>query len=201
MRRQIISMAMLVALVLLGSFTADAKKKPEEPVRESFVATLLSASGNALNLTIAIQEFSTDDEVQQLVQSYARGGEDSLRSAMGKSKKGYFTLSSQTVRLLMIQAQPVGTGRRLQLVGEAPDTIFSGETPGAFSSAGTGPRTMMAGHRDYDYIVIQLEVDEKGNGKGLLFPYCKVVFNKQGEIVITPMHPEPNQLVSVHWNK
>src|SRR5579864_4454281 len=27
MRRQIISMAMLVALVLLGSFTADAKKK------------------------------------------------------------------------------------------------------------------------------------------------------------------------------
>jgi hypothetical protein len=210
MRRQFISMAMLEALVLLGSFTADAKKKPEEPVRESFVANFLSASGNAPYLTIAIQEFSTDDEVQQLVQSYARGGEDSLRSAMGKSKKGYFTLgSSQEVRLRMIQAQPVGTGRRLLLVGEAPDTFFPGESPGASSSAGTGPRMVLVGHRGYDYSVIQLEVDEKGNGKGLIYPYCNVVFNEQGKLVVKPIqgvlvpssYSQPNQLVNVHWQK
>lgn len=210
MRKQIISTATFLALVILGSYMADAKKKPEEPVQESFVANFLSASGNAPYLTIAIQEFSTADEVQQLAQSYAHGGEDSLRSALGKSKKGYFTLgSSQTVRLRMIQAQPMGTGRRLTFVGEAPDTFFPGESPGAASSGSMGPRMTMVGHRGYDYSVIQLQVDDQGNGKGLIYPYCNVVFDKQGELVVKPMQSQlapgaydrPSQLVNVHWKK
>jgi hypothetical protein len=68
---------------------------------------------------------------------------------------------------------------------------------------------VMVGHRGYDYSVIQLEVDEKGNGKGLLYPYCNVVFNKQGGLVIKPIqgvlvpssYSQPNQLANVHWNK
>jgi len=197
MTKHVISMAMLVALLLFGSSMADAKKKPEAPVMETFAANF--AGPGAPSLTVAIQEFSTDDEVQELAQSYARGGEDSLRNAMGKNKKGYFKMASgETMRLRIIQDQPSGAGRRLLLVGEAPRAF----SPEATAQAnGPGPRVVEIGHRGYDYSDIQLQVDGQGNGKGVLIPYCSVVFNKQGKLAITPMYRQSNQLVNVHREK
>jgi hypothetical protein len=125
---------------------------------------------------------------------------------MDKSKKGYYTLgSSQTVRIRMIRAQPVGTDRLLVLVGDVPNTFYPGESPDASSAAVTGPRMVMVGHGRYNYSVIQLELDEKGNGKGLLYPLCGVVFNEQGRVVVRGVQgahvQKPNQLVNVHWEK
>jgi len=188
MRKQTISMAMLVTLLLLGSSTADSKKKPEKPVLETFVANVIDSSGATPHLTVTIQEFSTDDEVHELAQSYARGGEDSLRNAMGKSKKGYFTLgSSETMHLRIIQDRPTGAGRRLVLVGEAPTAFSPGEAPNAASSAGMGPRVVLVGHRGSNYSVIQLDVDGQGNGKGIMYIYCVVGFNQQGQLTVKPM--------------
>jgi hypothetical protein len=209
MKKHIISMAMLAALLLLGSCTADAKKKPEAPVRESFGANVEGMAGSP-SLTVAIQEFSTDEEVQQLAQSFARGGEDSLLSALGKSNKGYFRLqSSETTRLRIIQAHPTAAGRRLLLVGEAPRAFSPG---GTAQNAGPAPRMVMVGHGGYNYTAIQLDVDQQGNGKGLMYISCKVGFNEQGQLVITPMTASSPlsvvaaahqlyQLVNVHREK
>jgi hypothetical protein len=162
------------------------------------------------SLTVAIEEFSTDDEVQQLAQSYARGGEDSLLSAMGKSNKGYFRLgSSETKRLRIIEVHPTAAGRRLLLVGEAPKAFM----PTAREQADpTAPRMVMVGNGGYNYTAIQLDVDQQGNGKGLIYMNCKVGFNKQGQLAITPMAASspmtvaqaarpPYRLVNVHWEK
>jgi hypothetical protein len=209
MKKQIISTAVLVTLLLLGFSTGDAKKKPEEPVRESFVANIEGFPGSP-SLTVAIQDFSTDDEMRELAQSFARGGVDALRNAMGNSRKGYFKLgSSETTRLRIIQAQPVGVGRRLLLVGEAPRAFFPG---GTAQDAGPAPRLVEVGHGGYNYSAIQLEVDAQGNGKGIMYSSCKVGFNKQGQLAITPMEAsspltvvqaahQPYQLVNVHWGK
>jgi hypothetical protein len=207
MRKQIISVPMLVALLLFGTSAADAKKKPEAPVLESFVANVEGEPGSP-HLTVAIQEFTTDDEVQELAQRYARGGEGSLRSALDKSKKGYFNLgSSETMRLRIIQDRPNGAGRRLLLVGETP-RAYSPQA--AAQASGPAPRLVLAGGGGYT--AIQLDVDGQGNGKGLMLPFCKVGFTAQGQLAITPMaatsplnvvqaaHP-PYQLVNVHREK
>jgi len=206
--KQITSVVMLVTLLLLGSSTADAKKKPEKPVLESFLANVIDSSGAAPHLTVAIQEFSTEDELQELAQSYARGGEDSLRSALGKSKKGYFSLgSSETMRLRIIQDRPTGAGRRLLLVGEAP-RAFSPQ--GTAQANGPAPRLVLAG--GVGYSAIQLDVDAQGNGNGLMYPSCKVGFTKQGQLAITPIAASspltvaqaarpPFQVVNVHREK
>jgi len=145
-----------VELLLLGSGTADAKKKkPEAPVQESFGANIEGMAGSP-SLIVGIQEFSTDDEVQQLAQSYARGGEDSLVSALGKTNKGYFKLeSSETKRLRIIQVHTTAAGRRLLLIGEAP-RVF---TPTAREQADpTAPRMVMVGNGGYNYTAIKLEL-------------------------------------------
>jgi hypothetical protein len=181
MKKQIIAMAILVTLWLFISSTASAKKKPEEPVLESFVANVEGDPGSP-RLTVAIQEFSTDGEVQELAQRYARGGEDSLRSALDKNKKGYFNLgSSETMRLRIAQDQPEGTGHRLLLVGETPRAFSPQSTAQA---NGPAPRLVLAGGAGYS--AIQLDVDGQGNGKGLLCLSCKVGFNKQGQLAVTP---------------
>ena len=209
MKKHIISMAMLVTLLLLGSCVADAKKKPEAPVQESFGANIEGMAGSP-SLMVAIQEFSTDEELQQLAQRFAQGGEDSLVSALDKSNKGYFRLpSSETTRLRIIQVHPTAAGRRLLLVGEAPRAFVP--TPSAQTDS-PGPRMVLVGNGGYKYTAIQLEVDQQGNGKGLIYMNCKVGFSEQGQLVITPMVASSPlsvvsaahqrfQLVNVHQEK
>jgi hypothetical protein len=191
MGRQLISTVLCTSCLLLGVGAAFAKKKAEKPVRERFEATMSPALSSDNSVSIAIEEFSTDEEVQDLAQAFARGGEDSLEKALGKIKKGYFrTGAGQTMPLLIVQSSSEGAVRRLNILGRAP-TVFGG----------AGDTQVSIGHRSYPYTCIQLEVDEKGDGTGLLVPFANVVFNQQGRMVIKPMSRTPARLVNVRWEK
>jgi len=191
MRRQLISAVLCTTFLLLGVGATFAKKKAEKAVQERFEATISPAFSSDNSVSIAIQEFSTDEDVQGLAQAFARGGEDSLEKALGKVKKGYFRLGAgQTMPLLIVQSSSEGAVRRLNILGWAP-TVFGG----------AGDTQVSIGHRGYPYTCIQLEVDEKGNGTGLLVPFANVVFNQQGRMVIKPMSRAPSRLVNVRWEK
>lgn len=191
MRRTLISTVLCTACLLLGVSVTFAKKKAEKPVQERFEATMSPAFSSDNSVTVAIEEFSTDEEVQDLAQAFARGGADSLEKALGKIKKGYFGMAGgQTMPLLIVQSSAEGGVRRLNILGQAP-TLFGG----------AGDVQVSIGHRGYPYTCIQLEVDEKGKGTGLLVPYANVVFNQQGRIVIKPMSRAATRLVNVHLEK
>ncbi len=188
MKRRLITKALCTACVLFGLGGTFAKKQPEKPVQERFGATISPAFSSDNSVTVAIQEFSTDEEVQALSRSFAAGGQDAVEKALDKTKKGYFRIDdAQTMPLLIVQSWPEGAGRRLHLVGRAPTSF--------------GMQNISIGHRGSPYTCIQLEVNWQGNGKGMLLPYANLEFNQQGEIVVKPMAHSGSRLVNVHLEK
>jgi hypothetical protein len=182
MRKRLISAVICILCLLGGPGKSLADKKAERAIQERFTAT---DANRGDSLTVAIQGFSTDEEMQSLAQIFAQQGEGALQKALGKVKKGFFVWGNEaTAPLVIVQSQAEGSVRRLQIVGKAPTVTGEGE--------------ILTAHPDYPYTFIQLEVDEKGNGKGMLIPFGKLLFNDQGRMVLKPMSQGAVQLVHVH---
>jgi hypothetical protein len=78
-----------VVLALLGMgylLVGDAPGAAKRPAIETFAA-VAGASG-AGTLRFEIEEFLTDQDIQELAQVYAKGGEDAVDSGLGKIEKG-----------------------------------------------------------------------------------------------------------------
>ncbi len=176
--------------LLPGAGSTFAKKKAEKPVQERFEATIAPPISDDNSLQVAIEEFSTDEEVQNLAQAFARGGEDALWKVLHGTKKGYFTMGSgQTMPISTIESISAGGTRKLNIIGEAP-SIFRGVNG-----------SVSIGHNGYPYTWIGFVVDEQGNSKGSLIPYANIRFNKEGRMEIISMKSANIQLVNVHLQK
>jgi hypothetical protein len=184
MRKRLISAVICILYLLGGPGKSVANKKAERAIQERFAAT----GANGDDLTVAIQEFSTEEEIQNLAQIFAQQGEGALQKALAKVKKGLFvTGNAAAAPLVIVQSKTEGSGRRLQIIGKAPTVSTEGE--------------ILTPHPDYPYTFIQLEVDDKGNGKGMLIPFAALLFNDQGRMVLKPMSKGAVQLVNVHHEK
>ena len=162
--------------------------KKENPVQERFEATMNPPLSSNNRLTVAIREFSSDQEVQEIAKTFAEGGEGALEKAFGKVKKGEFRIGNEaSMPLMMVTSSAEGSVRRLSLLGKAP-TIYVQGFGGSMST----------GHRGYPYTFIQLEVDEKGNGSGMLILYVNLTFDPQGRMSLKPMERQTFRLVNVH---
>ena len=187
MNRLLISTILCFTSLPLYIATSFAKEKGQKGVQERFDASIIPPLSSNNSLSVAIQEFSSEEEVQDLARTFAQGGKDGLDKALAKIKKGYFIVAGGlSMPLLVITSSSDGTVRRLNLIGLAP-THFEGEFGGSVS----------VGHRGYPYTYIQLEIDEQGNGKGRMVLYASVTFDPQGRTMIKPMARGTHQLVNV----
>lgn len=193
MKKTITIVMLCAACFVSGIGSGSAKKKPEKPVLESLEANVMPPVLGADTIGIAIEEFSTDAEVQELAQTFAKGGEDAVVSTLGRVKKGYFQMAGGHQKpIRVIQLRSEGGVRRLSIVGEAYDTIY-----------GPGASQGFYGHRGYEFSWIEIAVNEQGNGKGLMVPFAQLVFDQQGRMKAKPMpvgtgNPMTANLVNVH---
>jgi hypothetical protein len=191
MKRRSIVTIMGVAMLITTATGAPAKHKPKKPVQESYEATLSPHIGWTDTVTVAIEQFSTSEEIQSLAQIDDTGGPDALARALRKAEKGYFKLAHlDTMPIVMAQSIPMGDVRRLSVVGLAPDSFF-----GLFA-----PNLVYSTAR-YPYTIIQLDLRTDGKGLGMILPYANLKFNKQGEMQIDPLSRGIIQLVFVHATK
>jgi hypothetical protein len=187
MRTELIATSLCASFLVLGLSGTFAKHKGEGPVLERFEAGMSQPLGENNSLSVEVEGFSSDAEVEALRQSFGKGGEDALLSAFHRTTKGHFTMGSGTrMPIRALQSSSGGGVRRLSIIGEAP-TVFSGA--GSFVSMG---------HRGFPYTFIQLAVDDQGKGKGTLIPFAKVVFDKEGHLQVISMKIGNVQLVNVH---
>jgi len=190
MKRPLIQATLCVTSLVLGLGAAPAKKKAEKPVQERFEATfsppLIQASSN---VNVGIRELTTDQELLDLAQTFARGGKRALGNALSKVKKGDLSVADlEALPVEIIESRSAGNGRTLTIVAERGQANWGMQSSGSLDA-------------DYPYTCVQLEVDEQGNGKGIVIQFAKVTFNPQGRMVIENFGRQPFRLVNVHLQK
>ena len=179
-----LALAALLSLCLIASAAqAEEKAEKKKKKREQYAATAMVTSGMAggrtLQLDIYIDDYSTDEERSRLLQALIKGGSEALQKEMRKMNKGQVSVTGRTgTKLNYIRATPTETGRRI---------IMAMERPISFVELWQGTRS-----RDYEFGIIELLLDEKGQGSGVLLAAAKVRFvveEKTVEIEHFGMHP------------
>jgi hypothetical protein len=163
--------------LLVGVVPGVTQKKSAKPIIETFEATNAISCGV---LRFEIEEFSTDQDIQELAQAYAKGGEDAVESALGKMEMGHFWVRNEAYPIRVVRSASEGGVRTLIIVAVAADRVV-------------GPFTF-----------IYLQIDQQGKGRGQEFPFATVLFDKEGGIDVKNMGggsgatPDEIPLVNVH---
>lgn len=174
--------ALALGVCLVAVVPGAAKKKPAKPIIETFEATL---PGHGV-LRFEVEEYSTDQDVQELAQAYVKGGIATLESTLNKSEKGryryeLFQINFGNIRqvypIRLIRSTSEGGFRMLYIIADAADWVY----------AGAPARPQEIGHYGYPYTVVQVRIDPNGKGVGEQVPLAAIFFNKQGTIAINPM--------------
>lgn len=191
MKRASVYTLLIITCVVLALDAGLAKKKPGKHVQEEYVANLGPPLLGASTVSFGIEDFTTDEEMQALAQTFAQRGAEGVETVLRKGRKGYFQLGNyESSDIVLAMVTSTDGVRRLGIVGIAPNR---------FLAAGPAQNQTSFGYFEFPWTFIQVEVDEQGKGKGSIVPLAKVVFNQQGKMVVKPLAASNiPRLVNVH---
>jgi hypothetical protein len=185
----------LVVLLCFATIAgpAQAKEKSAKKKRERYTATAMVAAGafggSVFNVNINIDEYTTAEERLELAQALVEGGSDALREKLDKMKKGRVSVPGRTGNELNYAwIWPMENGRRIMMATVRPMTFF--ELRRGFRS------------RDYEFGVIELEVDARGRGTGWMIVAAQIKFiEEEKKIELEHYGIEPVRLTNVRlWD-
>jgi hypothetical protein len=171
-----ISGAIAVAcLVVLANFKGAAQD--DKPAREVYQAQAMGQStqlGKNFNVTINIEQYSTQEERQVLVDAFQQAGSEGLFNALEKMhSKGRVAITGTLgYDISFVRKIPTADGFKIRVLTNRP--IGIGE-------AWVNGRTM-----DYNLSAFEMDLSkEKDKSAGVLLPACKFKINKKtGELEI-----------------
>jgi len=176
---------LFVALIPLAA--TGQSESPQKP--EHFSATAFGQqgmfAGKSVGLNIYITAYSGDQEVQDLAATLQSKGSDALLNAIQKMKsKGNVAVTGYTGwRVPVARQRPTEKGRRI---------VMFGDRPVSFYEARNAPRS-----KTYEFGLLILNVNDKGEGDGLLYGACKVKFNKDNQLEVEHYGMAPARLAAV----
>lgn len=168
--RNILRIAGLVALVLLASI-ASAQTK-----RETYQATAIGEGtyfGRTFNVTIIIEQYSTAEDQQILVEAFNKAGNQGLVNALSKmGSKGHIAITGTLgYDINYVREFQTPTGRKIRMVTDRPIT---------FDEAWSDSRSM-----DYSLSAMELDISSsKNQSGGTLLPACQFSVSKEKELTI-----------------
>ena len=154
----------------------------------SATATMTAASKAAATapVTITIDRKMAQDEAQKLATAFTSGGAAALRKALaGVKPTGSIKLGSgaATPTRLTIE-RATDKGRLLTIVADQPIAFLGAGLPSA------KPK------ENYDFAVLDIEVDKAGSGTGTFAPAAKITV-KQGAFIVEDYATELVKLTDV----
>jgi hypothetical protein len=176
---------LFVALIpLAASGQSESPKKPEHFSATAFGQGGLFA-GKSVGLNIYVTDYSSDQEVQDLAATLQSKGSDALLKAIQKMKeKGRVAATGYTGwRVPIVRQRPTEKGRRI---------VMFGDRPVSFYEARNAPRS-----KSYEFGLLILNVNDKGEGDGLLYGACQVKFNKDNQLEVEHYGMAPARLAAV----
>jgi hypothetical protein len=151
--------------------TAEAQE------RMTIQATAMGTStqmGKVSNITIIIEQFSTQEDRKALIDAFTRSGQDGLVDALqGMKAKGRVRFSSggvgNDIKYIIELPSEKEKGRRFRLVTDRNL---------AFAELYNGTRS-----RDYSVGALELVLTPDGKGSGTVLPACKLKLDKKQQQV------------------
>ncbi len=193
MRSSITKFTILITVILgvtLAHLLAASSQEGEER-EETFTLVAMPTKGSlpgrvTINLTIRINEFSTDQEVLELLEVLKEGGTDQLRRTMEKIQKGKISPQGRL-------GSDIAVARVRKIDGGEHFIIVTARLIPGFELY-VGGRS-----RDYPFSWFEFEIDEEGKGIGLgaAVVAAKLSFSDEGQLEVTSYGIQPFQLTNI----
>ncbi len=187
--RTLASLTVAAVFVCAAADSPAQSKKKNKTGAESFRAratvAAASASGGAL-LTINIDEYTPDRDIQAMEQALKSGGSAGFLEALRRAPAaGKLQIGNDTFTIRWARQKPTASGRVISIVTDAPVYFVGAGVPGAKPKTG------------YDLAVLQLKMDSTGVGEGTMAAAARVKPGGPTGVEIDDYAAEPVKLVSV----
>ena len=175
-----------LALLLLAGLNGATQPDPNPQVFQTQAMGQGTQMGQTFNVTIHIDEYSTPEERQGMLDAFIKSGSEGLFNALSKMKsKGRIAITGTLgYDISFAREIPVANGRKIRLLTNRP--IRFGES--------------WADSRSSDYNLSGVELNlspEKGKSTGVLLPACQFKINKKTSELEIEAFQNPWTLVDV----
>jgi hypothetical protein len=175
--------------ILLAVFVTWAQAQERMTIQATARGTS-TQMGKIYNVNIIIEQFSTADDRQSLINAFKQKGQDGLVNVLEDMKpKGRIRFASGGVGndIKYIMELPSENGRRIRLVTDRNI---------AFGELYAGTRS-----RDYSVGAIELILTPDGKGSGRVLPACRLTVDKKKQQVEIETFQNPWDLVNIMVSK
>ena len=186
---KIIGAAVISATMLTTAAATSAQGTAEVFTATASVKTAAGAAATA-PVTITVDRTMPQKEAETLVAAFKTGGAAALRKALtGVPPTGSVKIGSgQATPTRVTIERATGDGRLLTIVTDQPVAFLGAGMPGAKPKEG------------FDFAVIDMVLDAKGNGSGTIAPAAKLKLNGSA-LVVEDYAIEAVQLTAVKKTK
>ena len=181
---------LLLALVLSAAMSASAQNDRKTETIGARAMGTSTQLGQNVDIRIIINQFSTPEDRQVLVDAFKKGQSQGLVAALSKMKPVGRIAITGTVGydLAYIALIPSPTGRKIRFATNR--VIRFGE---AYTNSQSKAFDLTAGEFD-------LNDSDKDKSAGVLYPACQLIINKEGQLQFE-LRKNPWKLVNIiDWN-
>ena len=174
-----------VGLLLLSLVTAQEKMQPEEYQAQAMgQGTQL---GQTFNVTVNLEQYSTQEERQALIEAFEKAGSQGLFNALNKMRaKGHIAITGTLgYDIVFARAIPGSEVTKLRILTNRPIR---------FGEAWTDSRSM-----DYNLSAVELDLNKENpkSNTGVLLPACQFKIDKKTKELEIENYQNPWKLVDV----
>lgn len=158
--------------------------------KEEFQARLLTTSEGlpaekAMKIKISVESYTSREEVLQLMEILSQRGYEPFMSAFRGMNKGSFRpIGGRGVKINLHAAQSIQTDKGRQILLFTQRQSWDVEARQRIDSR-------------FSFMVIELNIDNKGKGKGKIYEQANILLTPQGTIEMESYNSPPRQLFDV----
>jgi hypothetical protein len=175
-----------LALFVLASFYSVAQEKPKREVFQAQAMGEGTEMGRTFNVTVNIDEYSSPEDRQVLIEAFEKAGSEGLFNALNKMhSKGRIAITGTLgYDVSFIRQIPTEGGRKIRVLTNRPIT---------FGEAWTNSRSS-----DYNLSALEFDLsDEKDKSTGVLLPASQFKIDKKTKELVVENYQNPWKLVDV----
>jgi len=164
------SSAIILALLILFAGSSYALES------EMFTCMAYSTSAQQRNsrvrMTIAIDEYTADEEMLAYIDIFKNESQDKLKAAIEKVNKGWTQPRGEVRETFNFARSYTTKGGRILVLVKSRD--YRNKEFGASAKRS----------REFRFTYILMQLNEKGEGQGYMFPATSMQFDAQGRITL-----------------